>query len=126
MLFFVIIVYTGKLISDYKCEVLTCFGCGHQSHSYCTYYNNITGKKECYVCRQSEICNEYRNQNDDEENDNNVTGKDNENVVENDDKKKEDENENQKEEVFWYGNKNDKINNMISYDQRYVDMLGEI
>ena len=116
----------GKLISDYKCEVLTCFGCGHQSHSYCTYYNNITGKKECYVCRQSEICNEYRNQNDDEENDNNVTGKDNENVVENDDKKKEDENENQKEEVFWYGNKNDKINNMISYDQRYVDMLGEI
>ena len=40
-----------------KSEIVSCFGCGHQSHEKCAYCNN--NFEECVICRREGIGDEY-------------------------------------------------------------------
>ena len=51
----------NKYIDDSKNEILSCFGCGHQSHNFCAYKEKEDYESECFICKQSEIIDEYAN-----------------------------------------------------------------
>ena len=120
----------NKYIDDNKNEIISCFGCGHQSHENCAFREKEDYEEECYICKQSEIIDEYEHfklkkgkKIEKEINDkNNEEKKEGENKIINNN---EDDNEN-KEEENWFGNRDDNIKKLNDYDKRYMEMLGEI
>lgn len=111
----------NKYIDESKNEILSCFGCGHQSHEYCAYREREDYESECFICKQSEIIDEHANlkkernfveKNKDKDNQNEI------NIEENkEDKEKEDN---------WFGNRDDNIKKLNDYDNCYLEMLREI
>ena len=101
-----------------KSEVLTCFGCGHQSHTKCTYNNNNNNYDECAICRRNGVGNndidkilinkvDYRK--NEEKNDINLIK---------DGKKGDDK--------FIFGNRNNKIKKLKDFDKKYIEKITDI
>ena len=103
-----------------KNEVLTCFGCGHQSHLRCAYCNS-NNYEECNICRREGVGNDdmakmLENKGDDKKDSgNNIIKTKHRNAL---DKKGKD--------LFMFGNRNDKINKLKDYDKKYIEKLTEI
>ena len=105
----------NKYIDESKNEIISCFGCGHQSHEYCAYREKEDYESECFICKQSEIIDEHANlkkerkmakKDKDEEN----KDKDNQNEIIIEENKENNEKEKEKEkEDNWFGNKDDNI-----------------
>jgi len=107
-----------KRFVNSKTEILTCFGCGHQSHMACAYGSN--NYDECIICRRNWVGNEftdkvlinkvfYKNKNEEKSN------------------KKENKSKGKKaKSVFIFGNREDKIKKLKDYDKNYVDQIIEI
>ena len=102
-----------------RSEVLTCFGCGHQSHVKCAYCNN--NNDECVICRREDVGNDdmnkilinkvdYRNKSENENNMNKIS----------------DNRFNKKGNDFMFGNRNDKIKKLKDYDKKYIEKITEI
>ena len=123
----------NKYIDDSKNEILSCFGCGHQSHNFCAYKEKEDYESECFICKQSEIIDEYanikkeiktkdkkeKNEEEKKEEENNEKNKNIINNEENHEKK-----ENKEEDLF--ENRNEKIKKLNEYDNKYLEMLDEI
>ena len=122
----------NKYIDESKNEIISCFGCGHQSHEYCAYREKEDYESECFICKQSEIIDEHANlkkerkmakKDKDEEN----KDKDNQNEIIIEENKENNEKEKEKEkEDNWFGNKDDNIKKLNDYDNCYLEMLREI
>ena len=122
----------NKYIDESKNEILSCFGCGHQSHEYCAYREKEEYESECFICKQSEIIDEHANlkkerkivkKDKDEEN----KDKDNQNSINIEENKENKEKEKEKEkEDNGFGNRDDNIKKLNDYDNCYLEMLGEI
>jgi hypothetical protein len=118
----------NKYIDESKNEILSCFGCGHQSHEYCAYREKEDYESECFICKQSEIIDEHVNlkkerkivkKDKDEEN----KEKDNQNVINIEENK---ENKEKEKEDNWFGNRDDNIKKLNDYDNCYLEMIREI
>ena len=115
----------NRYIDDNKNEILSCFGCGHQSHENCAYREKEDYESECSICKQSEIIDEHANikrekkVKKEEENREKEEEKNN-NVINNE------ENNDNKEEENMFGTKDDQIHKLNDYDSRYLEMLEEI
>ena len=116
----------NKYIDDNKNEIISCFGCGHQSHDHCAYREKEEYEDECNICKQTEIIEEHfklkkgkkieKEKNDKNEEDENKTKIINDNEEDNDNK----------EEDNWFGNRDDNIKKLNDYDTKYMEMLEEI
>ena len=114
----------NKFIDDNKNEIISCFGCGHQSHENCAYREREDYESECNICKQSEIMDHYANlkkikkiqkeEDKKEEEDKN-------NIIIN----IEEENENKEEENI-YGTRDEKIKKLNDYDLLYKEMLDNL
>ena len=113
-----------KYFVNSKSEVLTCFGCGHQSHISCAFNNN--NFDECAICRRNWVGNDdmnkilinkvdYRNKNVENDSINSIK--------ESDSGKKKGKGKGDK---FRFGNRDDKIKKLKDYDKKYVDKITEI
>ena len=103
-------------------EVISCFGCGHQSHQKCTFHNN--NFEECVICRregigeEEEYLNEKIIQNKNEEKEgNNII------VKENKENKK---NKKGEQKSFMFGIRDDKIKKLKDFDKKYIDKVIDI
>ena len=100
-------------------EVISCFGCGHQSHEKCTVCNNEL--EECVICRregigEEEYYSEKINMKNEEEN-NNI-------IVE--EKKENKKNKKDDKKVFMFGIRDDKIKKLKDFDKKYLDKVIDI
>ena len=103
-----------------KNEVLTCFGCGHQSHIKCIYKNN--NNNECSICRRNGVGNDEFNQ---------ILENKASNKNINDDKKdinmiKDVDYGKKGSDKFMFGNRNNKIKKLKDFDKKYVEKITEI
>ena len=100
-------------------EVISCFGCGHQSHEKCAVCNNEL--EECVICRregigEEEYYSEKINMKNEEEN-NNI-------IVE--EKKENKKNKKDDKKVFMFGIRDDKIKKLKDFDKKYLDKVIDI
>ena len=108
-----------------KSEIMSCFGCGHQSHIKCAFCKNQF--EECIICKRDGIGDdENLNQifKKDMNNDNNNNNEIKEEVKDIGDKNKKIKDKNKK--VFMFGIREDKIKKMIQYDKKYLDEFIDI
>ena len=106
-----------KYFVNSKSEVLTCFGCGHQSHLRCAYCNN--NYDECIICRRNGVGNDDMNKIM-------INKDDNKNKNENLNTIKEGKDIKKGKDLFIFGNRNDKIKKLKDYDKKYIDKITEI
>ena len=118
----------NRYIDDDKNEILSCFGCGHQSHENCAYREKEDYESECSICKQSEIIDEHINikkekkinEEKKEEKEEEKKDENNKIIINNE------ENNEKKEEENLGNTKEDKIKKLNDYDSRYLEMLEEI
>ena len=100
-----------------KTEIVSCFGCGHQSHEKCAYCNN--NFEECVICRREGIGDEYdlssslKKKEDKKEKE--------ENMINEKDKKNKKGNK-----VFMFGIRDDKIQKLKDFDKKYTEKVLDI
>ena len=127
----------NKYIDDNKNEILSCFGCGHQSHEKCAYREKEDYESECSICKQSEIIEEHFNlkkvikkdKEEKEEKEEKKKEEEKKDVEENNDNNiinnEEDKNKDEEEENI-FGTRDERIKKLNDYDLRYMEMLKEI
>ena len=118
----------NKYIDESKNEILSCFGCGHQSHEYCAYREKEDYESECFICKQSEIIDEHVNLKKErkivkKDKDEESKEKDNQNVINIEENK---DNKEKEKEDNWFGNRDDNIKKLNDYDNCYLEMIREI
>ena len=109
-----------KYFVNSKSEMLTCFGCGHQSHVKCAYNSN--NFDQCVICRRNGVGNDEMNKiliNNSENKDKNNP----KNIINND---KEEGPKKKSKDSFMFGNRNDKIKKLKDYDKKYIEKITEI
>ena len=109
-----------KYFVNSKSEMLTCFGCGHQSHAKCAYNSN--NFDQCVICRRNGVGNDEMNKiliNNSENKDKNNPKK----IINN---SKEDGPKKKSKDSFMFGNRNDKIKKLKDYDKKYIEKITEI
>ena len=114
----------NKYIDDNKNEILSCFGCGHQSHEKCAYKEKEDYESECLICIQSEIIDEHANLKKEKKAKDHKEEKKEENST-NININSEEENKNIEEDNY-FGTKDEKIKKLNDYDSNYLEMLEEI
>lgn len=104
-----------------KSEVISLFGCGHQSHEICAFCNN--NNEECIICRREGI-----GEDDDLEKTSQKKKEDNKNIIieEKNEIKIGEKNKKNEKKVFMFGIRDDKIKKLKDFDKKYTDKVIEI
>ena len=100
-----------KYFSQTKNEIISCFGCGHQSHKICINSDENNKNLECVICRRNGVEGGDVNYISNKNNQINVSKE-----IENNEKVKDNSN-------FAYGNRVDKIQKLKNYDQKYLENM---
>ena len=110
-----------KIFMKSNREVISCFGCGHQSHKKCTFKNN--NFEECVICRREGIGEEeFLNDNIIKINNEEKEGN---NIIEGA-KKEIKKNKKDGHKSFMFGIRDDKIKKLKDFDKKYLDKVIDI